>query len=163
MRSRRPRLPLIETGQMTGHCFAASMLAAYHAIDFARSQVSTDDIQDIRRRAGVKPSGAMAGNDQQLVANALGVGYIWCCADKKKASIYTCNNAQDRSSLSYALVAFSDRHHCGADRHHCVAVATRGNQKCGLLTYEDAVAFLTRYDIAIPTATTEVVELLDEC
>ena len=29
------------------------------------------------------------------------------------------------------------------------------------LTYEDAVAFLTRYDIAIPPATTEIVELRD--
>ncbi|MAU01399.1 MAG: hypothetical protein CL608_30025 [Anaerolineaceae bacterium] len=150
MRPRTPRLPLTETGQMTGHCFVASMLAAYHAVDFARSQVSTDDIHDVRRRAGVKPRGDLAGNDQQLVANTLGVGYIWCRDDKKIASIYTCNNAP-RTSLSYALVAFSDR------RHHCVAVATRGGQKCGLLTYEDAVSFLTRYHIAIPTATTEIV------
>lgn len=132
------------------------MLAAYHAVDFARSQVSTDDIHDVRRRAGVKPRGDLAGNDQQLVANALGVGYIWCRADNETASIYTCN-AQERTSLSYALVAFSDR------SHHCIAVATRGGRKCGLLSYEEAVLFLARYRIAIPTATTELetVELSD--
>ena len=96
-----------ETGQRAGHCFVASILAAYHAVDFAVSQVSIKDIRNVRQLAGVPAQGDLAGNDQQLVANALGVAYIWCSTANGTASLYTCNNAQDRTSLSYAIVAFS--------------------------------------------------------
>ena len=42
-------------------------------------------------------------------------------------------------------------------RPNCV---TGGGMKCGLLTYEEAVLWLARYHIAIPTSTAEV-ELSD--
>lgn len=152
---RRRRLPTVETGQKTGHCFVASMLAHVNAVDFDKHQVAVEDIRSVRQRAGVKITGYVGGTEQQRIADALGVGYVFCTTDETgavRAARYT-SSMQGAVYVGYAMLAFGGN-------NHTVAVATRGGKKCGLLTYDEVVAFLADFGATLPDPMdTTVIEL----
>lgn len=133
-RRKRLHLPVAHTGERTGNCFIAAMLAHAHELDLTQSKVSKNEMQHLRAIIN-QPKGYLAGDKQQLLAEHMQLGYIFVQPDTMKAQRF-----RARDSDKYALLLLQ--------RRHTEPLVTSANT-CKPLTLREADDFLHGYGVEL--------------
>ena len=138
------RLVIARTGEMTGNCFIAAILAHVMGVDLKSQKVPQERITEMRRLEGVptQHSEYIDGHAQQKIANCLDVGYIVVNPVQQTAAQFTANG-QDPLILKWAVLM-----QCTGT--HVEPLATQGSSgglKCGLLTHTEAQEYLDEHGI----------------
>ena len=132
-RARTDSLPIASTGERTGNCFLAAILAHVLKLDLQTQKVPEAHIMRLRQN-GVPRTGYLDGRAQQLVAERLDIGYAVVNPASRCASLYVVHKKPPQDLLWAVLVQES--------RHHTEPLATGGGKRCGLVTHDQLETFM---------------------
>ena len=136
---RPPRIPIARTGECTGHCFPAALLAHVYAVDLERERVHPERVTALREKAGVPRLGYVDGAQRTALARAAGVReYILVDPDSLMAATYRADcDAPDRVAV---LVQTTPR-------HVEPMITNRETNACRLLTRDQACRVLAELGV----------------